>query len=272
MEITPELSAEQLALQEAQARLNQAAENVAKLRKAALDKAAAELAAHRSAEEKKLADQRAELLALEQAHIERKRKQEEAAKAEIAAKKTEEDRLAQEVAKREEEQRVAAVKAAEIKKIQDAARALEIEQQQLEAALRQSAIIPVEDKPQTLSTHVSPLAHIFGTSTLQVAQTRELSAAENAALQAQLDAEKAVQQTTRKSKPEVDWTASQDLEALLRRELKVNPTVQQCDKLASIYNYKPLMDAARHVVEQMKQRPCGMDAVFSLIESTLEAM
>ena len=267
-----ELSAEELELQAAQQRLNQAAANVAKLRQAALDKAAAELAAYKAAEEKKLADQRAEALAIEQAHLERKRKQEEDAKVEAAGKKAEEDRLAAEVAKREEEQRVANAKAAEVKRIQDAARALEIEQQQLEQSLRQSTVLPVEEKPQTLSTHVTPLANIFGRPVSNEVSIREISAEEHAKMQRQAETQTAKVLPARRTQRFTDQSISREVEDLLRKELKINPNPQRCDALSAEWHYDPLMQAVRCVIAACKERPLGHDHIFSLIESTLEAL
>lgn len=256
-------SAEQIELQAAQVRLNQAQQNVAKLRQAALDKAAADLAAYKAAKEKKLSDARAATAEIEKKWAEKRQAEEDARKAEEAANKAEEGRLTAELNRREEEKRIIAVKAAEIKKVQDAAHALEIEQQQLETALRQATVIYVEDKPVTLSDAAHPLSFIF----------RGQARTEEAAPVAVASAPAPVQiiEPARKVHHCVDMATSNDLIALVRNSLHINLNPQRADALSSQWTWDAIMKAATQVIEQVKTSPCGHDQILCLIESLLEA-
>jgi hypothetical protein len=270
----PVVSAEDIALKAAHEQLRVASQNVAKLRQAALDKAAADLAAHRAAEEKRLADQRAEAEAANQRAIDRKRKEEERAQAEIAARKAEDDRLAAEVSKREEEQHIAAAKAAEIKKVQDAARALEIEQQQLEQSLRQSTVVPVEEKPQTLEN--TPLGVIFGAKPTSTTEPiREISSEEGSRIQRAEEARAEAQRIKgprERARHTVDMNEYSALQVAFPKHFHgERPGDAGLVELLTACTYTEVINAIPLVVAAHKERPMSMAGILQAIEVAVYA-
>jgi len=269
-------SAEELELAAAQERLRQASANVAKLRQAHLDKAAADLAAHRAEEENRLAAMRAEQEAIQQKHRERKAKEAADRLAEAMARKAEEDRLAAEVSKREEEQRVFTEAAAKVKAIQDAAHALELEQQQLESALQQSLAVREEPVPITLNSPSHPLSAIFGTNAAPVVQNEGLDSHQQALLQAQAD-KAAVQSKAWHPKKSsgsryVDSSSSFTTEQAIFKATTIRANTQTLDRLSSVFEAEDLLRAFTEVaLPAHQQRPCSHDSLLGMMEAALES-
>jgi hypothetical protein len=82
--------------------------------------------------------------------------------------------------------------------------------------------------------------------------------------------EKSTWKPKRKTQRFVDHSASAELESLLRRELKISPNPQRCDKLSAEWDYADVLRVASLVIEGSRNKPISHDAVFGMIEATLE--
>jgi hypothetical protein len=155
MENEAQKTQEQAELEAAQKRLAEAKQAVALREKMLLDKAAADLAAHRAEAERKLAEEKRERERIEAMHAKRKAERQAAEEAERQAKLAEERRLEAEFAAREQDARDKAKKETEVKKVQDAAFALEQEAKRLEAELRRNRPLITEDP-----TYTAPISEV----------------------------------------------------------------------------------------------------------------
>jgi hypothetical protein len=255
-EIELEAAAERLA--EARRKLNEA--NALKLQAAQIELRQNEARQAAEAEAKRLFIEAAEKKA-----VERQQKQIAEERERAAEEAKVQARLEREVAAREYEQQQARLHAEQLERLNQEAFNAEREAQRIEA----DAIAAVErTKKLTEETGVEvdlsdpylhhPMRKFIAPVNVFVVDTKPV------------EKETVPPISVRKAKPTQDWASSQELEALLRKELKVNPTVTICDKLAATYNLEPLMKAAHQIIVYAKEHPCSMDMVFNLIESALE--
>jgi len=149
-----------------------------------------------------------------------------------------------------------------------------------------------EDKPATLETMPSPLAHIFGSQGSEQASYQGLSSEETARIQMKRDAinnmlefgpnTSTVQtalptpvptpkKTNRKAHRFVDMSVSNQLETLLKKELGISVGPMKLDDLGAAWQEAPLMQAAREVVAMAKAKPMSADGVLEMISQVLES-
>ncbi len=261
-EVDVELEMAHAALAAAQKRKAQAEENARLVAAAALAKRLAD-------EEERLAKLKAEAEENDRRHAERKTAEAEAIRQADAQRAADTRRLEQELEKHNEEIRQEEARKERVRKITEAAHQAEVDAQNLEFSLKQAQIVREEPKPATLETN--PLGRILGRSAPEVVTIRDLSSEENAKLQAEKDrAANAVQQSPRKSRAEVDWSASQDVIKVVKDGLHFNLNLQRADQWSSIWNYGPLLTAVRAAIEQAKVHPVGHDQFCSLVDAILE--
>jgi hypothetical protein len=149
-----------------------------------------------------------------------------------------------------------------------------------------------EDKPATLETMPSPLAHIFGSQGSEQASYQGLSSEETARIQMKRDAINNVLEfgtstatvqtaqptpvptpapTNRKTTRYVDIGTSRELEDLLRKELQLNISGMRLDELSATFNYAPLMNAARVAIAEFKAKPMSADGLVFRIEQLADS-
>lgn len=264
-DLTPQPLTPEMELQRAQERLDQARQRVAEANAARIASAQAELKAFEARQETERAAAKAAAEAAEAKWVEiNRKKREDEARAEAAERKRK-AQLEAEIAKREEEARIAAEHTEKLRRLaelafQEEQAALQIQNEAIASAQRAK-----EFQEQT-GVVLSPDDEYRNHPLRKFIAVTDICAPNKPATPAPVQAEKPAV-SRRKSKVEVDYSASGDLESLLRKELHLNVSTTKLDALASTFTYDSLMEAAHEAVARAKVHPTSCDALLVLIEA-----
>lgn len=264
-EVDLELQAAQEALRRAQQRKADAEEAARLAAQAALTKNLAD-------EQERLARLRREAEETARRWAEKRAAEETARRVEEAAKAAETLRLEAEFEARQEAARIEARRQEKVRKVQEAARQMEIDAAHLEASLRQANTPHEEQKPVTLSSPSHPLSRLFGNGAeVAVAEPREIDSQEQARQNAVPTAKSETWRVIKHGPGNnfVNSGTSYLLEKEIKQQIGIQANTQRLDHLSSLYDEADLMKALGLAVAAFRERPMSHDGFLGFVESLL---
>jgi hypothetical protein len=289
-ELTPEEQLAQLATK--QRKLEQ---DIAEAKAAKAQKQMQVMSAAATARKEAEAQERLVLEEIKARRLQREKEaQEEQDRAAEENRKLTEARNAQQAAEKAARLKAEAV-AEQLREEYQKASALEMELQRQILGLDDKPVVMVEAEPTTLAVLPGPLARLFTADVVreQSAGYQGLSSEQHNNNQRKIDAienikefgpskvvapadmpapapEPVAKKTRRKPKHFVDISMSREIEALIRKELKMNPNTEKCDLLSANWEDIAVISAVREVIEVAKTHSMSHDSFFALVEQLLE--
>jgi seryl-tRNA synthetase len=263
-------SQEEREVREATEALAASKRKLALAEEARLQKAAADLAAHRVEQERQLREAQLVREATEKKWAEEKAKKEAAAKAEQAAQDAHKAALEAALAKEEETKRQREAHTARLAKIEAERFQAEQDAARIQRELQQASTPKVELAPPSITDGQHPLSRIlFGTEPPKAQE--ELSAAENAALQDRLDAERAAQLPPVRVRTSPSVGQVYALQTAWQKALGDRPNYDQLLELLSFHADNVVTQKMLSMVEFFKQHPMSSAAQVATVQDALDA-